>query len=143
MSLADRFEAKYEPEPNTGCWLWLGSLSWYGYGWIWDGKRNTHAHRVSYELYRGQIPGGLHLDHLCRVRCCVNPAHLEAVTSAENTSRGLLGGRSHCKRGHEFTEANSIRRPSRPNERACRQCETEGWLAYRKRRKEQRNARAI
>ena len=90
-----RFETKYVPEPNSGCWLWLGILNNKGYGRFnakYDGKKGQrYAHRVSYAHYKGLIPKELELDHLCRTPCCVNPEHLEAVTHAENLRRGNKG----------------------------------------------------
>lgn len=89
--LLDRFEDKYMPEPNSGCWLWLASLRANGYGQVGRGGRGSGmelAHRAAYNLYVGPIPDGLVLDHLCRVRACVNPAHLEPVTNTENLRRG-------------------------------------------------------
>lgn len=106
MSIHERLERRYVPEPNSGCWLWLGPNA-TGYGQIkLDGKVRL-AHRVSYELAKGPIPGGLEIDHLCRVRCCVNPNHLEAVTRRVNQlrGRGAAGTNSRkatCKRGHAF-----------------------------------------
>lgn len=76
----DDFESKCIPEPNSGCWFWLGCLS-LGYGVY----RDRPAHRVSYELYNGPIPVGMVIDHKCETKCCVNPHHLQAVTSQENS----------------------------------------------------------
>lgn len=78
----------------SGCWLWLGAINSDGYGRMRDPRtsygRMMQAHRFFYEQVRSPIPEGLQLDHLCRVRRCVNPEHLEPVTSRENVRRGLL-----------------------------------------------------
>ena len=106
------------PEPNSGCWLWLGSLDQDGYGLININKLLRRAHRAFYELLKGEIPSGLQLDHLCRVRCCVNPDHLEPVTCGENVRRGLNVGpnspgaafhksKTHCPHGHPYDEENT------------------------------------
>lgn len=74
---------------QTDCWLWKKTILQSGYGQVyWDGRRQ-YAHRVSYMVYKGPIPDGLTIDHLCRVRKCVNPAHLEAVSNRENIVRGF------------------------------------------------------
>lgn len=97
------------------CWLYTGN-TWKGYGQfgvqqspgVWKQKK---AHRIAYELLVGPIPEGLHLDHLCRVHSCVNPAHLEPVTNRENGVRGVgLTARAlatHCHLGHEYTDENT------------------------------------
>lgn len=129
-SLADRFWAKCEPEPNSGCWIWLGSTTGSGHGVIQRGRRREGmmlAHRLAYELLRGEIPDGLCLDHLCRVRSCVNPWHLEPVTIAENTLRGqspaIVAHRvGVCLRGHPLAGGNLYRNPStgKPECWACK-----------------------
>ena len=89
-----RFEDKYIPEPNSGCWLWIGGKTSMGYGQIGLGRRDEGdilAHRFSYEHYRGSIPDGFDLDHLCRNPACVNPGHLEAVTHQVTGARGNAG----------------------------------------------------
>lgn len=77
------------PEPNSGCWLWLGHLNKVtGYGGVRiEGRRCVSAHRAYYLKHRGPVPDGKELDHTCRVRSCVNPWHLEAVTRAVNDRR--------------------------------------------------------
>lgn len=72
---------------TEGCWLWTASLDGNGYGRFHDGERDTKAHRSGYEMLVGPVPDGLELDHLCRVRACVRPDHLEPVTHAENVRR--------------------------------------------------------
>lgn len=89
----EAFESHVHYEPNSGCWLWDGADNGSGYGKF----RGRYAHRVSFEMHKGPIPQGMHLDHLCRVPCCVNPSHLEPVTNAENARRGRAGW--HMKDG--------------------------------------------
>ena len=103
-SIRERIEMLSVPVTESGCWLWTGRIDRGGYGAI-SINRNKYplrpcfikarAHRVSYEAFRGEIPSGLTLDHLCRVRCCVNPDHLEPVTLKENMSRRNTHGLSH------------------------------------------------
>lgn len=87
--------SKVKRNPVTGCWLWVGSRDNRGYGYcrvVVDGARMTVAHRAMYVLCSGGIPAGYHLDHLCHVKNCVNPDHLEPVTPAENTRRSIAAG---------------------------------------------------
>ncbi len=79
---------------DAGCWLWVGKVNRGGYGVTSVAGKTRSAHRVSYEWHVGPIPIGLDLDHLCRVRRCVNPDHLEPVTRRENINRGLTRRRS-------------------------------------------------
>jgi hypothetical protein len=81
---------------TNGCWLWTGAVTTSGYGRIGTSSYTTaFAHRVSYELHVGSIPAGLHIDHLCNNRLCVNPEHLEAVTQAENNRRAWVVRRAN------------------------------------------------
>jgi len=113
VALPARFEASHVKADT--CWLWLGPFSPQGYGRL----GHHYAHRVAYELYVGPIPEGLTIDHLCRVTMCVNPAHLEAVTLAENIRRASV--RTVCKRGHPFVEDNIYVRPD-TRKRQCLTC---------------------
>lgn len=100
-----RFHEKYEVEAS-GCWVWTASRYRNGYAYLWDGERNVIAHRFSYERLVGRIPDGMEIDHLCNVRACVNPQHFELVDHAENRRRSRER-KTHCSRGHEFTEEST------------------------------------
>lgn len=111
MPLTERFLEKIDVTP--GCWLWTASKRPNGYGQFKVGDSPVPAHRFSYEHYFGSIPEGLQLDHLCRVRSCVNPAHLEPVTQAENIRRGESpparnARKTHCPQGHAYQGDNLI-----------------------------------
>lgn len=90
MPVEPRLERYSIPEPNSGCQLWIGSTSTDGYGLVSVEGRLRGAHVVSYELAKGPVPEGLVLDHLCRVRACINPDHLEPVTHGTNIRRGTV-----------------------------------------------------
>ena len=96
-----------KPAGEFGCWLWSGVGNRDGYSSSFGGKQ---IYRVAYEWMVGPIPEGLELDHLCRVRACVNPHHLEPVTHAENMRRVRVAGpwalRSYCRRGHVLAGYN-------------------------------------
>ncbi len=79
----------YDIDPNSGCWIWQRAVHTNGYGHIWADNKHQRAHRVYYERYRGAIPVGMVLDHLCRNKKCVNPYHLEVVTQKENIQRAF------------------------------------------------------
>lgn len=117
-----RFLARVEVDEN-GCWIFSGETTHNGYGRFFHAGRHEMAHRFAYRMLRGPIPEGLTLDHLCRVRPCVNPAHLEPVTNAENARRGATANRTHCPSGHAYDEANTRVYQGR---RYCRACNTGG-----------------
>lgn len=133
ISASESDAAKFRTLINrtSSCWLWVGALDACGYGVF----RGFRAHRVSWVLANGrQIPPGLTLDHLCRVRACVNPAHLEPVTNRENVMRGESRAArrrrsTHCLHGHLFTPENTLVRYN--DERRCRTCEN---LHHRRKR---------
>lgn len=132
LPLAVRLERMSIPEPNTGCWLWTATVCSSGYGSIKvtgaTGRRMVGAHRVSWETFKGPIPKGLVIDHLCRMRSCINPDHLRVVTTWENIRTGISpvaqhAKATHCKRGHAFDAANTYLWPhTKGVARICRAC---------------------
>lgn len=122
MTLEDRIE----PEPNTGCWLWTGALS-NGYGQARVEGKVINVHRYLWIRTNGPVPQGMELDHICRVRCCVNPLHLRAVSHRDNCLESRVvspfasnAAKTHCQRGHPFDDANTYR--YRDGRRDCRAC---------------------
>jgi hypothetical protein len=123
QTLRERFDEKYVVDEN-GCWIWTGYVAKDGYGRITVDDRPKLAHRIGYALLVGGLDDQLTLDHLCRVRHCVNPAHLEQVTRGENVLRGVgisavNKAKTHCWRGHEFTPDNTY---VLRGKRWCRKC---------------------
>jgi hypothetical protein len=98
-SLRERFEEKYEPVTETGCWLWTAGLASFRYGSIRVGGEMLRASRVSWELYRGEIPEGMHVLHKCDTPLCVNPAHLFLGTNTDNVADRDRKGRQRSLRG--------------------------------------------
>lgn len=136
LSLEARF-LNFVEKHDGGCWLWKGYVAKDGYTRFKVNRQSIPAHRFSYELARGPIPDGLELDHLCRIRHCVNPEHLEAVTHQENQRRGLRGELlTHCPRNHEYTAENTYYPPR--GVRVCRMCKTAENRAYKARKRLER-----
>lgn len=117
-------------EKTDSCWNWTGTRTWNGYGEYHYDKERFRAHRFSYQELVGQIPDGLILDHLCRNRLCVNPAHLEPVTNRENLLRGagfpaVHAKKTTCPRGHPYDRIYS-------GERKCSICAAQAKVRYRR-----------
>jgi len=133
------FENMYIPEPMSGCWLWLGPLvsqrSFRQYGRVcWysgpDQPRQRLAHVKSYELYVGKIPEGKVLDHICRNTFCVNPEHLEPVTQWVNMQRSKAAAKTHCVRGHPYSDGMEIYIRNDKHGKQYRRCLTCYRLKY-------------
>jgi len=120
-----RFRSFIMPVTESGCWIWTGSCQPRGYGLFNLSGKPELAHRVAYQLWRGEIPDECELDHLCRVTSCVNPEHLEAVVHRTNVLRGVGKAakyikRTHCARGHRLSGKNLHLRSD--GGRRCRMC---------------------
>ena len=107
---------------ENGCWIWCKYATPGGYGYASLNGRCDYVHRHSYRTHRGPIPEGTEIDHRCRVRLCMNPDHLEAVTRGENQRRGArgFGLTGRCRSGqHEATDQNIYVHPG-SGHRRCR-----------------------
>lgn len=138
IGLRERIFARVSMEPNTGCWIWLNAAM-FGYGITSYRGRCVRAHRLSYLLFKGKIGEQFVLDHLCRVRCCVNPDHLEIVSTRENLMRGesfsaINFKKTHCCNGHPLSEKNLRFLKGRNPNRIC-------WICARAREKSRRQKR--
>lgn len=139
ITAPDRIRRRCVVTP-TGCWCWTGGHYGNGYAAVYDPRtrRNGLGHRLAFEAFIGPIPDGLEIDHLCRVRDCLNPAHLRAVThrvnvlAASDTAAAISASRSACPRGHPYSGRN-VR-----GDRTCRVC----LAAAEKRRRERLRAAA-
>lgn len=111
------------------CWMWTASTT-RGYGQYHVDGHPCKAHRYAWEMQHGPIPEGLTIDHLCRVKLCVNPAHMELVTLGENVRRANAAI-THCPAGHEYTPENTY---VYKKGRTCRTCRRGAQAAFRERR---------
>jgi hypothetical protein len=137
----DRFFEQTEPEPNSGCLLWIAAVNQTGYGRpTYDGRQQL-AHRVAWQIANGPIPAGMCVCHRCDIPACVNIDHLFLGTKRDNTHDMMVKGRhvtngmerrTHCKNGHQF---NGEKR-RRDGARYCQQCHTEKLRRLRARRRQ-------
>jgi hypothetical protein len=110
--LEHRLWSKVDKNGPGGCWIFTGYTGRRGYGAIWANGKVRGAHQVTWELSGRERPAGLVLDHTCRVRACVNPAHLRLVTQHQNATENndspmaRNAQRTHCSKGHAFTDDN-------------------------------------
>ena len=128
---------------ETGCWEWQAGLNGWGYGHVKYAGKGQLVHRLIYELLVGPIADGLHVDHLCRVKHCCNPAHLEPVSPRTNILRGvgptaINARRTHCVNGHPLEGENLYVQPT--GERKCRACRRRNWANYRRKKQAERAA---
>lgn len=139
MDASERFWSKVDTfgptamSMDSNCWLWGGGTYKDGYGYFKVDQRMEMAHRWSYKYAVGDIPDGLELDHLCRIRNCVRPGHLEAVTQTVNILRGEGAAaqnarKTKCLFGHPFNKDNTYMLSS--GRRRCKMC---SHLTYMKR----------
>lgn len=128
MELPDRFWSKVNKDGPGGCWLWtaatLGGNAPEGeYGQFAMPRGTTrYVHRLAYLALVGPIPDGMDIDHLCRVKLCLNPEHLEAVTHQENDRRKNLHLKPHCPQGHPYVESNLTPHDRSKGWRRCLVC---------------------
>ena len=129
----------------TGCWEWRGKLNADGYGYILVGSRSDQsrkyvfAHRFAFERFRGSIPAGEEIDHLCKHRSCVNPTHLQSLSHLENVRRSgaaeahrqQMRARTQCRNGHDYNQSNVYLYRGK---RYCRACRKKSELKRQRRR---------
>lgn len=143
LTIAERFWTKVKFTDT--CWLWTAAtIRGYGLFWHSNNRPNARAHRWSYEFCVGPIPDDLEIDHLCRVRHCVNPDHLEIVTHQVNVLRGqgvaaIQARKKLCKNGHPFSKENTIHDYKNKKHRRCKICRKDAsrrnMTAFRTRQK--------
>lgn len=133
--IEQRFFPRLAVMPETGCHEWTGAVTRDGYGHIHYEGALIEVHRLALILADHEIPDGFHVHHTCRNPICANPEHLQVLSPREH-ARAHASLRTHCKNGHEFTEANTRREYRRGGlRRVCRSCEAQNQRAYKARKK--------
>lgn len=122
----EQYLATRSTKASNGCVEWKGHKTKGGYGLGHHGGLKTTAHRLSYLCFKGEIPNGYEIDHLCKNTSCINPDHLEAVSKKENNRRGARASQTHCVHGHEFNKENTLYKKQNGC-RVCRTCKNERW----------------
>jgi hypothetical protein len=147
QSIDDRFDEKWQAEPNTGCHLWIAGVDQDGYGIFFANGASIRAHRFAWERERGPVPAGLVLDHVvCDTPGCVNPDHLAPTTNADNVLRSPIAPaavnarKTHCSAGHPLDGDNLHMKRGRGG-RLYRECRTCSRVASRAR--ESRRSRRL
>lgn len=139
---------RYIPVTESGCWIWTGYTTQHGYAQMQDysgeKRRKLYIHRLSYLHFKGPIPPRFTIDHLCRVRCCINPDHLEAVSIGENVLRGDSESgkhkrQTHCKNGHPLVPGNLAYLATRPRARICLICKRNTGARYHAKKRRLQN----
>ena len=112
---------KVEVGNDDECWLWKQSTGSHGYGQTWDGNTVILSHRVAWVLSNGQdIPEGMTIDHICRVRKCCNPSHLRMLSNIDNAKDNGQSLKTHCPRNHPYDDINTY--IDSKGHRRCREC---------------------
>jgi hypothetical protein len=145
-SLKERFESKYIPEPNSGCWIWTDQCHYSGYGHFRLKNKTIRAHRMSWMIYKGEIPSNLIVCHKCDIKCCVNPDHLflgsfkDNMVDKVNKKRHFFR-KDFCKHGHKLDEKNiySFTNKYGYSRRECKECMR---IAARESRKRNKNRKS-